>query len=64
MKTFEEKWTAWLDGELHGEELVAFEASLPDKAAAEAEKRGALKLGDLLKTQLQNLGYDIYDIRD
>ena len=54
MKTFEEKWTAWLDGELHGEELAAFEASLPDKAAAEAEKRGALKLGDLLKTQLQN----------
>ncbi len=27
MKTFEEKWTAWLDGELSGKELVEFEAS-------------------------------------
>ena len=34
MKTFEEKWTAWIDGELTGAELAAFEASLPDKAAA------------------------------
>ena len=42
MKTFEEKWTAWLDGELTGAELAAFEASLPDKAAAEARaKRNA-----------------------
>ena len=45
MKTFEEKWTAWLDGELKGAELAEFEASLPDKAAAEAEKREAHKLG-------------------
>ena len=37
MKTFEEKWTAWLDDELTGEELARFETSLPDKAAAEAE---------------------------
>ncbi len=35
MKTFEEKWTAWLDDELSGNELAEFEASLPDKAAAE-----------------------------
>ena len=49
MKTFEEKWTAWLDGELSGKELAEFEASLPDKAAAEVEKRGAQKLGSLLK---------------
>lgn len=49
MKTFEEKWTAWLDGELTGPELAEFEASLPDKAAAEAEKREALKLRVLLK---------------
>ena len=40
MKTFEEKWTAWLDGQLSGRELSEFEASLPDKAAAEAEKAG------------------------
>jgi anti-sigma factor RsiW len=49
MKTFEEKWTAWLDGELHGKELAEFEASLPDRTAAEAEKRDAQKLGALLK---------------
>jgi hypothetical protein len=53
MKTFEEKWTAWLDDELSGNELAEFEASLPDKAAAEAEKRGAHKLGAFLKEQLQ-----------
>ena len=52
MKTFEEKWTAWIDGELTGAELAEFEASLPDKAAAEAEKRDALKLGTFLKTHL------------
>jgi len=53
MKTFEEKWTAWLDGELRGDELAEFEGSLPDKAAAEAEKRDAHKLGAFLKGQLQ-----------
>ena len=52
MKTFEEKWTAWIDGELAGAELAEFEASLPDKAAAEAEKRDAQKLGTFLKEQL------------
>jgi hypothetical protein len=52
MKTFEEKWTAWLDGHLSGRELSEFEASLPDKAAAEAEKAGAGKLGALLKREL------------
>lgn len=53
MKTFEENWTAWLDDELSGNELVEFEASLPDKAAAETEKRDAHKLGAFLKEQLQ-----------
>ena len=52
MKTFEEKWTAWVDGQLSGRELSEFEPSLPDKAAAEAEKAGALKLGELLKREL------------
>ena len=52
MKTFEEKWTAWLDGQLSGSELVQFEASLPDKSAAEAEKAEARKLGKLLKNEL------------
>jgi hypothetical protein len=52
MKTFEEKWTAWLDGQLTGRELADFEASLPDKSAAEAEKREAQKLGTLLRQEL------------
>ena len=52
MKTFEEKWTAWIDGELTGAELAEFEASLPDKAAAEADKRDAQKLGTFLKEHL------------
>ncbi|HMF48446.1 MAG TPA: hypothetical protein VK603_07380 [Candidatus Saccharimonadales bacterium] len=52
MKTFEEKWTAWLDGRLSDKELAEFEASLPDKAAAEAEKAEATKLGLLLKREL------------
>jgi hypothetical protein len=52
MKTFEEKWTAWIDGELTGAELVEFEASLPDQAAAEADKRDTLKLGTFLKEHL------------
>ncbi len=52
MKTFEEKWTAWLDGQLTGNELIEFEASLPDKSAAKLEKRDAKKLGTLLKREL------------
>ncbi len=52
MKTFEEKWTAWLDGQLSGRELTEFEASLPDLATAEAEKRDAQKLGAFLKKEL------------
>jgi hypothetical protein len=52
MKTFEEKWTAWLDDQLSGKELEQFEASLPDLASARAEKRDAQKLGAFLKEQL------------
>ena len=52
MKTFEEKWTAWLDDQLSGRELSEFEASLPDKAAAQAEKTETKKLGELLKREL------------
>lgn len=52
MKTFEEKWTAWLDDQLSGRELSEFEASLPDTAAAQAEKAEAKKLGALLKREL------------
>jgi hypothetical protein len=53
MKTFEEKWTAWLDGQLSGRELSDFEASLPNKAAAEAERTDAGKLSALLKRELR-----------
>ena len=52
MKTFEEKWTAWLDGQLSGRELIEFESSLPDLAAAETEKRDAHKLSAFLKKEL------------
>ena len=52
MKAFEEKWTAWLDDQLGGRELSEFEASLPDKTAAQAEKAEAKKLGELLKREL------------
>ena len=52
MKTFEEKWTAWVDDQLTGEELAKFEASLPNRAAAEAEKRASKKLGFLLQREL------------
>lgn len=52
MKTFEEKWTAWVDGELRGKDLAEFEASLSDRSAADAEKLEAQKLGALLKQQL------------
>ena len=52
MKTFEEKWTAWLDDQLSGRERAEFEASLPDRAAAEAERAAAKKLGALLRREL------------
>ncbi len=52
MKTHEEKWTAWLDGQLTGKELEEFEASLPDISAAELEKQDSRKLSALLKEQL------------
>jgi hypothetical protein len=52
MKRFEEKWTAWLDDQLSGRELSDFEATLPDKTSAQAEKADAKKLGELLKREL------------
>lgn len=53
MKTFEEKWTAWVDDQLTGAELAKFEASLPDRAAAEAEKRATKRLSSLLQRELR-----------
>ena len=53
MKTFEEKWTAWVDDELSEAERAEFEASLDDRAGALAEKNQARKLGALLKEELR-----------
>lgn len=53
MRTFEEKWTAWIDSQLSEAERAEFEASLEDRAAAGAEKEQAHKLGALLKAELQ-----------
>jgi hypothetical protein len=55
MKTFEEKWTAWIDDQLTGPELDDFLALLPDRAAAEAEKQSAKQLGSLLREQVLTL---------
>ena len=52
MKTFEEKWTAWIDDELSEAERIEFEASLEDRAAALAEKNQAQKLSALLREEL------------
>jgi negative regulator of sigma E activity len=49
MKTFEEKFTAWVDGELAGDELAAFETELANMHDAEADKLAAHQLGDLLR---------------
>src|ERR1700745_2060581 len=69
MKTFEEKWTAWVDDELTGDELASFEAPLPHKGAAEAEKRAAQKLGALLQRELalrpmQNADFFSHQLRE
>ena len=52
MKTFEEKWTAWIDGQLTGKELTEFEASLPDLTAARREKQESRMLSGLLRQHL------------
>jgi len=49
MKTFEEKFTAWLDGLLSGEELRAFEKEYP---SIQREQAQFLKLRKLLRDNL------------
>ena|ERR1700730_15145564 len=49
MKTFEEKFTAWLDGLLGGKELRSFETEYP---SLQREKTEFLKLKSLLKESL------------
>ncbi len=50
MKTFEERFTAWVDGQLAGRELADFEKELAAHPEAADERAGARKLGDLLRT--------------
>jgi len=67
MKTFEEKWTAWIDDQLTGRELDEFLASLPDGAAAEAEKQSAKRLGLFLREQamaLNNADFFSHQLRE
>jgi hypothetical protein len=67
MKTFEEKWTAWVDDQLTGRELEEFLASLPDRAAAEAEKQSAKQLGSFLREQavaLSNADFFSHQLRE
>jgi negative regulator of sigma E activity len=67
MKTFEEKWTAWIDDQLTGRELEEFLASLPHRASAEAEKQNAKQVGSLLREQamaLSNADFFSHQLRE
>lgn len=50
MKTFEERYTAWIDGQLSGEALAAFEKELAAHPEANEDRAAARKLGDLLRS--------------
>src|SRR5207248_7816374 len=67
MKTFEEKWTAWIDDELTGRELEEFLRSLPDRTGAEAEKQSAKQVGSLLREEamaLSNADFFSHQLRE
>jgi hypothetical protein len=69
MKPFEELYTAWIDGTLAGAELEEFEASLPDRAAAEADRAETRACGDLLRRHagapsLANPEFFSYQLRE
>jgi anti-sigma factor RsiW len=50
MKTFEERYTAWVDGQLSGDTLAAFEKELESHPEAAEDRAAARKLGDLLRS--------------
>jgi hypothetical protein len=50
MKTFEERYTAWIDQRLPENERVAFEKELEDLPGAERDRDEAVRLGQLLRT--------------
>ena len=49
MKPFEERYTAWIDGELTGADLADFEAELSSRGELPGEKASLRQLGDLLR---------------
>jgi anti-sigma factor RsiW len=49
MKPFEEQFTAWVDGQLTGDELAEFGKRLAEHPEAATEKDEALKLGVFLR---------------
>src|SRR6478609_3873588 len=49
MKTFEERYTAWVDGGLTGEELQQFESELTQHPEAQEDRESAQQLGKLLR---------------
>jgi hypothetical protein len=56
MKTFEERYTAWIDGRLEGTSLGAFEQELARRSAAadaQADKADAGRLRSLLRENLR-----------
>ena len=56
MKTFEERYTAWIDGKLEGPALTSFELELSRRASAgeaRADKEDATRLRWLLTTHLK-----------
>jgi anti-sigma factor RsiW len=51
MKPFEERYTAWIDGQMSEAERAPFEQELTDRAAAETDKHEVHRLGDLLRAR-------------
>src|SRR5688572_12903082 len=49
MKPFEERYTAWIDGELKGDELQRFEEELLQHPDALEDRKSVHKLGNLLR---------------
>src|ERR1700722_2304600 len=49
MNPFEEKFTAWVDAKLSGQEVEAFERELAAHPEAAEDKEDMLRIGDLLR---------------
>jgi len=52
MKSFEEQYTAWLDGMMDGRERAEFESGLEDRESALREAAGWKKLSGLMRESL------------